>query len=374
MKTIGIITYHAPYNYGSTLQAYATQEIVKDLGNYAEIINYRMIPQKDAYALVRHNNGWKIILKDVCQFLYFPEKKKRAENFEKFFENHLCLTDEFAEPEDFSKYCCKYDIIISGSDQIWNKHSNELEHVDWKYMNPYLLRDYKGKKISYASSVGNSTDEELQIIKPYIETFDYISMREKSSADIISSILKRPVQYVVDPTLLISGNEWKKRLRIIDNNPSKPYVLFYSLVTYKPIHRIEGLLKQFASNGYEVRYITPYWQYQFHNKNFINELCSGPIEFLNLINNASIIVTDSFHGTIFSINLNKPFYSINGLSESDFRKTEVLRELGLMKRNITWDTKYSELDKGTINYSFVNQKLSVLREHSINYLNNAIEN
>ena len=106
MRTIGIITYHAPYNYGSTLQAFATQEIVNELGNNAEIINYRMIPQKDAYALIRRNNGWKIILKDAYQFRYFPKKRKRAEKFERFFNDYLCLTEEFSEPEDFLKYTC----------------------------------------------------------------------------------------------------------------------------------------------------------------------------------------------------------------------------------------------------------------------------
>ena len=133
-------------------------------------------------------------------------------------------------------------------------------------------------------------------------------------------------------------------------------------------------MKEFEGQGYEIKYITPYWQYQFHNRNFVNYLNSGPIDFINLINNASLIVTDSFHGTIFSINLNKPFYSINGLSESDFRKTEILKELGLMNRNITWDTKYNELNQDIIDYSMVNEKLSVLRKQSIDYLRKAIEN
>ena len=214
------------------MQAFATQEIVNELGNNAEIINYRMIPQKDAYALIRRNNGWKIILKDAYQFRYFPKKRKRAEKFERFFNDYLCLTEEFSEPEDFLKYSCKYHIVISGSDQIWNKHSNELEHVGWKYMGPYLLKDFNGKKISYASSVGNSTENELQIMKPYIKSFDYLSMREKSSANAMSTLLERPVQHVLDPTLLLSGDEWKKKLRVIDKDPSKPYILFYFNYSY----------------------------------------------------------------------------------------------------------------------------------------------
>ena len=99
----------------------------------------------------------------------------------------------------------------------------------------------------------------------------------------------------------------------------------------------------------------------------------GPIEFLKAVYNADAIVTDSFHGTIFSINLGKKFYSINGQNISDFRKTDILEKLGLMNRSITWDTKYEELDQSEIDYQAVNEKLDELRKHSIDYLKRAIE-
>lgn len=373
MTKIGIITYHAPYNFGSTLQAYATQEKIKDLGYETEIINYRMIPQRKAYSLIRTNAGKKEFLIDIAQFPVYPLKRKRAERFEQFFSTYLTLTDEFEDPEKFLKQASNYDVMVSGSDQIWNKESNELHSADWKYMMPFLLDGFNGKKISYASSIGNSTEEDLQHIAPYISAFDHIAMREGSSAENIGKLLGRKVETVLDPTLLLAGEEWCQKLGVKKANIEKPYVLFYSLTGFKPLRRGEGLLKKLADQGYQIRFITPYFNYPWRDRRFVNAVSYGPIEFLKVVYNAEAIVTDSFHGTIFSINLGKKFYSINGQNVSDFRKTDILEKLGLMNRSITWDTKYEELDQSEIDYKEVNEKLDELRNQSINYLKKAIE-
>lgn len=373
MKYIGIITYHAPYNFGSTLQAYATQKAVEDLGYDAKIINYRMRPQKDAYSLVRIHEGSKVFIKDAIQFPVFSLKKIRAKNFENFFIEYLKLTPEFADPDDFHQYANQFDVIISGSDQIWNKHSNELEHSDWSFMAPYLLKGYSGKKISYASSVSNSSDDDIQHMIPDLLEFSHISMRERGAADRLSSFLKREVDTVLDPTLLYNGENWRKFLNIKRKKPSQPYILFYSLAPVKPLRRGSVLLKQLADKGYQIRYITPYFQYPYMDKRFRNCLSYGPIEFLTSLYNASGIVTDSFHGTMFSINFNKPFWSINNACDSDIRKTTVLEKYGLMSRSITWDSRISALDMSAIDYDNVNQLIDADRKESIGYLKKAIE-
>lgn len=373
MKKIGIITYHAPYNFGSTLQAYATQEKIYDIGYESEILNYRMIPQKKAYSLIRTNAGKRGFLYDLLQFPVYPQKRKRADRFEEFFTSYLNLTEEFDDPEEFLKYASRYDVMVSGSDQIWNKESNELYSSDWKYMLPFLLDGYKGKKVSYASSIGNSTEEDLKHISPYISSFDHIAMREDDSAEKIGQLIGRKVDTVLDPTLLLTGDEWRKKLDIKKAKIEKPYVLFYSLTGPKPLRRGEGLLKKIADQGYQIRFITPYYNYPWKDERFVNAVSYGPIEFLKALYNAEAIVTDSFHGTIFSINLGKKFYSINGENVSDFRKTDILKKLGLMKRSITWDTKYEEFNQGEIDYKAVYERLEELRGHSIDYLKNAIE-
>lgn len=374
MIKIGIITYHAPYNFGSTLQAYATQEKLKSFGYAAEIVNYRMLPQKEAYSLIRKRSGKREFLLDLEQFPVFPQKRKRGQRFEKFFISYLNLTEEFADPEQFLNLSANYNVMISGSDQIWNKESNELHGSDWKYMMPYLLNGFNGKKVSYASSIGNSTQEDLRHIAPYISSFDHISMREDSSAEIVSKLLDRDVETVIDPTLLLTCDEWIQKLGLQRSHAKKPYVLFYSLTGFRPFKRGESLLKKIADQGYQVKFITPYFNYPWHDKRFVNAISYGPVEFIKALYNAETIITDSFHGTIFSINMGKKFYSINGQNASDFRKTDILTKLGLMSRSITWDTKYDELDKSDIDYQVVYERLAALREHSINYLKDAIEN
>ena len=201
---IGIITYHSAYNYGSAFQAYATQRAVETLGFDAEIINYRMLEQRRFYSLYKpFKFGKSAVAKDLLQLPIHAKRKKRQQEFEKFFSGFMKLSKEFSEPKDIAQIWNKYDIVISGSDQIWNKHSCELEHNDWKYMEPYLLKGYAGKKISYASSTASMNDSELNRILPYIKQFSYISMREKSSAERMTKLLGRQVENVLDPTFLL---------------------------------------------------------------------------------------------------------------------------------------------------------------------------
>ena len=153
---IGLITYHSAYNFGSVLQAYATQQWQFFEDVLAPIINYRMEEQKHFYQpLYRMNFGVKTWVKDLLQFPCHRRRLQRTDRFEKFFKQKLLLTEELSRPEEVISQWQQYDVIISGSDQIWNKHSCELEHNDWHYMNPYLLKGFNGRKISYASSVGS---------------------------------------------------------------------------------------------------------------------------------------------------------------------------------------------------------------------------
>ena len=122
MNKIGIITYHSAYNYGSVLQAYATQVAVKKLGFDAEIINYRMREQKKIYALYRNGFGLKILLKDLMQIPIQGKRIQRIKKFESFINKKLFITKECSTPKEVQTIWEKYSIIISGSDQIWNKH------------------------------------------------------------------------------------------------------------------------------------------------------------------------------------------------------------------------------------------------------------
>lgn len=370
METIGIITYHSAYNYGSVLQAYATQSAVKKLGLDSEIINYRMKEQRKVYALYRTGFGLKRFIKDVMQIPVHNKRKQRKEKFESFINSKLVLSKELSRPDEVYYLWGKYPIIISGSDQIWNKHSLEMEHNDLKYMDPYLLKGFGGKKISYASSIANMSDQELDGIIPEIKQFDYIAMRERSSAHRVSSAINRNVDHVVDPTFLLTKDEWVKALDV--RELMDDYILYYSLDGIKTVKDDITVIKKIAKmRGLKVKVITPF-VYLNHNDDIIEvhpEI--GPEEFLELIYNAKMVVTDSYHGTILSINLEKEVFSTCKKGGSEFRKTDILNRIGLEDR-IIYDTSDLNNEYVSIDYKKVMSKLNILRENSWKYLEGAL--
>lgn len=370
MSRIGIITYHSAYNYGSVLQALATQNVVDVLGHQAHIINYRMNSQKDFYSLYRKKYGLKTFIKDVMLFPYQRERVVKAKKFEKVI-SRMNLTEELIEPDDVYKIDRLFDCFISGSDQIWNKHSCELTPVGWEYMDPYLLKFTNKKKISYASSVASMTDEELERILPDIEKFDYISFREDYSARKISNMLGRKIACVLDPTLLLTQDKWDEIFNFKCEFYGKKYIFFYSLAGYKDVKPFIKSLSGIATKfGVEVYAITPFLYFRdTGNIHFVYD--AGPEDFLKYIWNAELIVTDSYHGTLFSINFKKTFYSItNGLA-SHMRKNQVLELLGMTDRIIT---KADDIlfAKEVIPYDRVYEIVNDQKQISITYLRNAI--
>ena len=326
---VGIITYHAAYNYGSALQAYATLVAMKKLGFSAKIINYRPEEQKKFYQrLLRTNYGVKTFIKD-CQMLpYQKERKIRMQRFEKFFRDYFDLTEEVNLPEDIGACFDQFDIVVSGSDQILNKHSCELEHVGWEYMRPYLLSGFKGKKISYASSIANMSDQELGYILHELDQFQAISLRESSSVGRLAALLGKELTYVSDPTFLLNAQEWKDALGISEGG--EEYILYYSLRSIKvQKERLKELEALAEKENCKIVVITPFSAPFSSKKCFDYHYEFGPKEFLNAIAQSRKIVTDSYHGTILSVNLGKSVYSICSEIGSEFRKTDILKNLGL---------------------------------------------
>lgn len=370
---VGLITYHSAYNFGSALQAYATQKVLESLGYQTEIINYRMMEQDYYYKrLYRTKYGIKQFIKDFMQFPIQSKRKERMSNFEKFFSNMLNLSRAMSEPEEVTAFWQKYDVIVSGSDQIWNKHSCEMEHNDWKYMHPYLLKEYRGKKVSYASSIANMTDDELLKILPLIRDFNCISVREKSSAEKLAALVDSPVYNVLDPTFLLSAKDWIKNLDIKGNN--EKFILCYMLYGMKAYMGIRNVLSKLSERyNCRVKVISPFAYIPSLNSNI--EICPefGPYEFLESIYNAQIVITNSYHGTILSVNFNKDVYSICTNGSGEFRKTDILERLGLQDRIIYDPNDIAEKKFEPIDYDKVNEKLNRLREHSLNYLKSALK-
>lgn len=367
---VGIITYHSAYNFGSVLQAYATQQIVKSIGCKATIINYRMKSQKDFYSYQYQFAHTKSFFKKIMLFKKKESLQHRAVRYEDFFTNYLSLTDEFSSPEDATIYAETFDIYISGSDQIWNKHSNELQNEAWKFMGPYLLDFTNKKKISYASSIVNMKDKELFYIADKIKKFSKLSCREQEAAKRLEKVIQTKVETVLDPTLLLTGDEWE--ILLGGTKLQEPYLLLYTMATNKKLPKFVFQARKKATQyGLKLIVLSPLAMAMpnFFGVEFVND--AGPKEFLRLVHDAKYIITDSYHGTLFSLNFNKQFFSKSLLGNLDRRIEQILDRLDLKYRLISGidEADFSHL----LDYSKVKNKLEKYRNESITYLKKALE-
>lgn len=369
---IGVITYHSAYNFGSVLQAYATQESIEKIGYSVEIVNYRMKSQIKYYSMIHLNNGLKAFLKDLLHLPQIGKYITRKNRFEQFIEE-LNLTKEFNEPEEVDEADEMFDIFVSGSDQIWNKHSNELEESEWKYMYPYLLCFTNKKKVSYASSIVNMKDEELTYIVDKVKKFDKISFREKASCDRFKSLFGIESNEVLDPTLLLNSEEWSSKIGTIPEKMiNKKYILYYALEGVKKTRKIMPKLQKMAKRkGCVLVVITPLSCFTY-SKGVINAIDAGPKEFLGWIKGAELVITNSYHGTLFSVNLGTNFYTLQEKESTDNRIKGILLKLELEKRIIS-DVDSILYEKEEINFQDVWKKLDIYRKESIEFLKKALK-
>ncbi len=371
MKKAGIITYHSAYNFGSCLQAYATVQTVKKFGFDTKIINYRPSAQYKYYKIFHFGRGVRSVLKSALYLPKIGKYRKRKKRYEKFI-SEMPLTNEIREPLECGVFSGDFDVYVSGSDQIWNKHSNELSKVDFSYMDPYLLAFTEKKKISYASSIVNMTDEELGKITPKIKQFSSVSCREPLSAERIRAAAQIPVSEVLDPTLLLDGKDWEREMGELPTKlKGKKYVLFYTLQGVREVRSALAALRELLrGTEYLPVIITPLapitavWAYQAEQ--------TGPREFLRLVHDAAFVITNSYHGTLFALNFEKNFYSIKPVGRKDERISQILSRLGLEDRIIS-DISNADLEKRIVSYSDVAQKKEALRAASLEYLKTALQ-
>lgn len=366
---VGLITFHAAYNFGSVLQAYATQEVIRSIAGNCQIINYRTKEQRRVYSIFSWNKGLyvlKSIIKNLLILLIYNKRKKRETLYEDFFNQYFELSEECIEPQDVYDMWNKYDLIVSGSDQIWNKHANELHHIEEEFMRPYLLYNYRGVKTSYASSFGNMSQNEIMNLLPYINDFSHISFREDKYRDQIIGFLGRKVKTVLDPTLLLNKKEWLERFGEIESD--ERYVLYYSLNCWRDIvNDGKNVKKLAAQKGLKVVMVLPMTPIKFElGVKYLDDV--DPINFLHLVCNADTIITDSYHGTLFSVIFEKEFYSICGRNASDYRKTDILNRIGLTCRVITNTNEILKNCYEKINYEEVHSYLDPLIKESKDYL------
>ncbi|MGA6878195.1 polysaccharide pyruvyl transferase family protein [Acinetobacter sp. AND/436] len=375
-KKIAILTQPLHVNFGGTLQAFALQKTLISMGYEVETLNYqwkKISDLKKLLSVLKHK-----ILSNRQVYPFFEKELEvlKSEHI-RFIDSNINYSPILYSIEEIKKYFNSkdFDAVIVGSDQVWRvAYSPRIESFFLDF-----LSDKKGiKKIAYSASFGIDewqfdTEKTLEI-KSLLYQFNAVSVRESSAVSLCQQYLNIKVKHTLDPTLLLEAREYLKLLNsqqidsknigkifvyILDRNESKKKII-------KSISKKLGKETFYNQPGKTVK-----------EGFFIKDLdlyIYPPIEnWIKSFTEADFIVTDSFHGTVFSIIFNKPFISIVNKERGASRFESLLKQLGLMNRMVNVSSEISDdLIHDKIDYELVNKKLIDLKRKSINFLKEAL--
>jgi len=367
MKKIAIITLHGYFNFGNRLQNYALQETLK-------IFNYEVqtIPV-DINSFVCKNNKIsnkiarikqmtiKMIIKKICGILRDFKNKKanflRKELFIDFTKKNIAESDFVINSENLNDFFLRnFEFFVTGSDQVWNPNITFEASIAF-----FLLFSEKNKRIAYAPSFGVSVIPTKYKLKyqQWLNEITHLSIREELGANIIKELTGRNVPVLVDPTLLLTKEQWLSISKVHSEKPKQEYLISYFLgeKTKDAIKFIEKISKKYKLkivNLAEIR----------EKKYFF----VGPSEFVDYLYSSKIIITDSFHGTVFSILFEKPFVVFDrvGTYSMNSRIDTLLSKFHLNSRK--WDILDRDVEILSIDYSDAYPVLQTERKKAFDYL------
>lgn len=329
MKEIKLITYHNALSYGACLQAYSTVKVLEDTGNHVEVIDFENLyeSRQKKMGFLKYGSAKEIIATLVKRILFQNEQcKKRA--FGDFTARYLLTKEKYHDVTEMKKLTA--DVFVVGSDQVWNPEiSGGLE--------PAFLLDFgsAGRKIALSSSMGSYcfNDEEKKYAKSRLDDFTAISVREEHAKQQLKSAgVEKDIRVTLDPTLLVTAQEWrgfyKEKLQSLPKR--KRYILAFVIGEHKKEEVAEIFGRYSALLG------LPVWRIMlntFKTKN-VDRVIAGatPEEFVALIDHADFVITDSFHGTAFSINMQTPFALL--MNKNAARMEELAKNCKLESRII----------------------------------------
>lgn len=382
MKKIGILNCSHIYNYGSVLQSYAMEKVVGEITGYDTYsVRYRQKKGlryiKNYFPLIFEKDIVKFKLKGVKRKIYikFINKslgencKKREHYFQKFVNDNFNFTETYTTINELNKMSLEYSKFVLGSDQVWHPINYGSHYYTMEWIPEQI------KKITYAASFGVSNIPKYQIkgTKKFLGRIDNISVREQQGAQIVYDMINKKVPVVVDPTLLLDSDMWGG---ISANIQDKDYIFCYFLGDNKMAREMAIAMKK--KTGKKIFSIPCMDEINLEDLKFGDKQLYdvGPSEFLSYIKNAAYVITDSFHGTVFSVLFNKQFvvynrYNNKNKNSTNSRIDTLLLKIELENRRVLNNCSTEEsvnILLGAIDYSKVNFKISELKSESIEYL------
>lgn len=370
------MTFHHAHHYGAQLQAYALMKAIQKAGAECEVINYVRVDTIEGNRLFKKGLSARSLLSNANTLLNLEKLKKRYDRFESFVHDDMNLSGKFYGSYELLKNDAPaYDVYVCGSDQIWNPLIYKENTFD-----PAFFADFakSGRRIAYAPSFGISSipEDKKELLRRYLDKFECLSVREKQGENIIRDIAGREAQTVLDPTLLLNGDEWSA----ISEAPAykEPYLLCYFITDARKY----GSYVQALSEKYKLPVVSLCGSRRVVPQTRHAVLDAGPREFLGLFRNASAVCTDSFHGTVFSINFRKEFFCFESSQKSDkavnSRLYSILDRLDLLPRIFSpalgLKNFIDKVDKlnGPLDYAGVDALLGKEREASEKYLKDSL--
>lgn len=369
---VGVLTMHRVVNYGSYLQAYATQKVFELLCCECELIDY-VYPNKWHFknGLIRSRNIKAIIASLLSNFgLTFIDKMRNA--IQKSAKKHYKLSSKtYKTPNQIQNNPPKYDIYVTGSDQTWN--------FNYTKGDPTFLLSFvpeSATKISFSASIANKyIDERYKaIFTQYLKQYNAVSIRDKNGNKIIKEILGKEAKITLDPTLMLTREEW---LEFVENeNDAKDevkFILFYMLsYAFDPGTYIYRLLVDLQKKTGFVIYSLSEIPEEY-NLNYELFKAIEPELFISLFSKASYVVTSSFHGTAFAVNFGVPLYSvIKNIDSDDDRQKTLLTNLNLTNCLVPINKSFNDIEP-YYDVKVVNLKLEELRTETFDFLRKNIQ-
>lgn len=369
---IALITFHNAANFGASLQAYALQHALEQMGHENEYINYVNVTR-------RHQYSMSFLFWDAVKKRQFSSAIKylvgspflilRKNKFNRFYKRYLHVTkEEFRNSKEAARLNPLYDRFIVGSDQVWNPVNNGNDTA--------FILDFvedKRKKISYSSSFGLAEldDEMKERYRKCFSSFYALSVREKIGQEIVYDLIGQKPELVLDPVMLLTKADWMD-LAKNEKEVNEKYVFTYT--------NRDQQISSFFKTGYELNGKKLYKLSRFTRpKDFINpkvrvKYWMSPLEFVKVIENAELVVSASFHCLAMAILLNKPFVAIlTGNYGKDERLNNMLRMFNLENRALSEKMTVEDIMR-PIDWSLVNSEIDKNREESLQYLRTAIGN
>lgn len=361
MKKIGVITFHRSISYGACLQAYATVAFLNANGYDSELIDYTNgYEQRFTKAIYKEGSHWSSYITTFIKNWLLGKKhylRKAFGNPQARYPLSAKRYTSLSQMQDVA-----YDAMVVGSDQVWSRHITDgLDKA-------FLLQFGKAKKrISVASSLGSVelTKEELSNFQEAFQDFSAISVREEYAKQQLQPLTEKPIKLLADPTFLLSKEDWLARLAAKSkyNNPRGKYILTFFLAaddTYN--QRVQQYAKQMG---------LPVWSIQSTIVKRIQcdkQILGATIEdFIALIANAQVVMTDSFHGAALSLNLEKDFVAFKNKG-NPVRVMNLLNILGISDRLDMTVDHYCQVD-----YPAVNSLLRPIREDSKQWILDSLQ-